>query len=265
MILFPAGSRVLRRCSVFASVPLLAGALVALASTAAAIAQGLPTPLPPGTAYNRPTGQQYLVYVNGNNPLLLDQVRQIEPGAFVNVIDGRSVIQAGRFNAWENAQRRVDELAILGIGARVQESAAVSVPFASAPPATTSSYSSGPIGDLPPLPVSAAPSAVEFGQAPSPPPSSPSSAAPPSAAPPNVTQAPRASGYYVVVPAASQELQSIANQIVSLGAAANLVQTRTAPRGPHVAVGPYADRGIAQDWSNYLRGNGITGARVHRE
>ncbi|MBE7380784.1 MAG: hypothetical protein F6J95_005175 [Leptolyngbya sp. SIO1E4] len=262
------------------------------------VAQTLPTPLPPipyasnGAAL---PSEQYVVLVNGNSDLLLDQVRQIEPGAFVNFVDGGSVIQAGRFNSLQNAQLRADELAVMGIGAQVQPTASVSAPLgntpsaypSSVPPASasvpasptpsvpaspTASVPASTTGSLPPLPVAATSSSVEFGQAPpfqsvntAPPSAYPANAASPPTSAPSTAQPPaRASGYYVVVPGRSADLPSLANQVVTLGAAPSLVQTRTAPRGPHVAVGPYADQGIAQEWSSYLRDSGLD-ARVHFE
>jgi hypothetical protein len=47
-----------------------------------------------------------------------------------------------------------------------------------------------------------------------------------------------------------------------LGTPADRVQMRTAPRGPHVAVGPFADRGLANQWSNFYRDAGLSSSRV---
>ena len=255
---------------------------IATSYPAATWAQALPTPLPPTPhASSEPSlaSEQYVVLVNGNSDLLLEQVRQIEPSAFVNYVEGTSVIQAGRFNSLQNAQQRANELAIIGIGAQIKSSVPVSAPIAVTTP--TDYASSVPIatnGTLPPIPVAATPPAVEFGQSPpvqtaTPPPTpvSPSSVPvypvnvtpPPSAAPPMVQQA-LPSGYYVVVPGRSAELTNLANRIVSLGAAPSAVQTRTSPRGPHVSVGPYNDRGLAREWRNYLRDSGLD-ARIYFE
>lgn len=236
------------------------------------ISQALPTPVPPTYASNPPSSnEQYLVIVNGNSDLLLAEIRQVEPTAFVSFVEGRSVIQAGRFNLFQNAQSRTQELALLGIGAQIK-SAAPAAPIA----AVNSTVSATPgviqtsgstSGDLPPIPIAATPSSVEFGQAApfpavAPPPTAAS--APPPGTSPVTAQPRRASGYYVVVPARSVELPALADRVVSLGAAPSLVQTHTAPRGPHVAVGPYDDHGIAREWSHYLRDAGLD-ARVHFE
>lgn len=272
-------------CLVMASALSIQSAFAETAEELPPIAQALPTPLPPlpsgdevsTTETAVVTGEQYLVLVNGSSDLLLQQIRQIEPDAFVNYIDGQSVIQAGRFNSFENAQIRSDELAILGIGASIQ-----AADFRGAPISVTPDYDlslpSATTDAIPSTVVAAAPSSIEFGQtAPFqtiptsdsvlPPPSAttiPGGTAPPLATP-VVENESIPSGYYVVIPGSLADLSSIVNQVIALGAPSNTVRSRTAPRGPHVAVGPYADRGIAQEWSNYLRDSGVGGARVYFE
>ena len=269
---------------------LLSGGLftITAAMPIAAIAGELPalqvaqTPaasLPPvpyastGTAF---PSEQYVVFVNGNSDLLLAQVRQIAPDAFISTIDGSSVIQVGRFNSFQNAQVRADELAFLGIDAQVQPTAFTSAPIAVTPPAgfPTSipvNATASIAGDLPPLPVEATASTVEFGQSPfpavPPPPTSayPTNVAPPTANTVPLAQQPNTSGYYIVLPGRAHELTGLANQVINLGAPQSLVQMRSSPRGHHVAVGPYDDYGIAKEWSNYLRDAGLLSARVHFE
>ncbi|MGF1521208.1 MAG: hypothetical protein ACFBSF_02645 [Leptolyngbyaceae cyanobacterium] len=267
------------------------GAIAAIATSTSlsAIASELPTlpiaqtpiDLPPipyaSTGSNTFPSEQYVVFVNGNSDLLLAQIRQVAPDAFITRIDGSSVIQVGRFNSLQNAQLRADELALFGIGAQVQPTAFSSAPIAIASP--TSYPASIPVnatasiaGDLPPLPVSATSPAVEFGQVspfqtvPPPPTSAyPTDVAPPTANAVPIAQQANTSGYYIVVPGRDTELFDLANQVINLGAPRSLVQTRTTPRGPHVAVGPYNDFGIANEWSNYLRDAGLLNARVHFE
>lgn len=238
------------------------------------LAQALPTPLPPvanvggdGVLPN----EQYIVLISGSSDLLLQQVQQIEPGAFVNLVNGRSVIQAGRFNSFQNAQLRANELATIGIGAQIQSATPLSssVPVRGVPDPAIASVS--PTGGLPPIPVAAAPSSVAFGQEPPvavvpPPVASPgptNTALPPTSGVPS-SQPSRPAGYYVVVPGRAAELTGLANQVVGLGASPSLVQARTNPRGPHIAIGPYDDHGIAREWSRYLRDSGLD-ARVHFE
>ena len=234
-------------------------------------------PVPYASTGGSLPSEQYVVFINGNSDLLLQQVRQIEPGAFINMVAGSSVIQAGRFDSLQNAQQRVNELAIIGVGAQVESTSFASAPVASpvsTPVASvpTSNTTATITGDLPPLPVAANTSAVEFGQAapfqsvpPPPVPATSNSAAPPVTSATPIAQQPSTSGYYIVVPGDASELVNLANQIVSLGAPSSLVQTRTTPRGPHVAIGPYDDHDIAQEWNTYLRDAGMMNARVYFE
>jgi hypothetical protein len=218
------------------------------------------TTLPPALPYasNTLPAQQYLVYVNGNSPLLLDQVRLVEPQAFVTALEGRSVIQAGRFNDWGNAQGLINDLSGLGIGAQIQTTAAVSSP----PPTPTSPITTAATTDLPPLPVASAPPIVDFGQSPSPLP--PPTVYPSLPAAPATVPAVSSSGYYVVVPGDQRSLPGLAQDITRLGAPGHLVQIRQSPRGPHVAVGPFADRSAAEQWNRHLTDTGLR-ARVHYE
>ena len=68
--------------------------------------------------------------------------------------------------------------------------------------------------------------------------------------------------FYVVIPTSSANLQSLSAQVVQLGTPADRVQMRTEPRGPHVAVGPFADRGLANQWNNFFRDAGLSSSRV---
>ncbi|NJL87581.1 MAG: hypothetical protein HC886_18945 [Leptolyngbyaceae cyanobacterium SM1_1_3] len=227
------------------------------------LAQGLP-PLP-GTVVqpNRFDGEtaiaaarRYIVYVNGNSPLLLNQVQQIEPEAFRRQYSGRTVIQTGAFDNLANAQAQVAALSEWGVGAEVAEvdRAPVAAVAASSslptPPFTGSSDPSVP------LPVIAVPDdSVEFGQSPLPPPPSTGGAA-------SFDPAVSSRGYYIAVPAARDQIAATAANITQLGIDSAQVLARTSPRGPHVAVGPFSDRSVAQQWNQYLRSYGFN-ARVY--
>ncbi len=60
-----------------------------------------------------PSSKRYVVYIPTNNPIVLAQVRLIEPEAFIKDLDGRTVIQAGMFVNNSNAYRRARELELL--------------------------------------------------------------------------------------------------------------------------------------------------------
>ncbi|MBD2099012.1 SPOR domain-containing protein [Trichocoleus sp. FACHB-591] len=65
--------------------------------------------------------ETYLVFVNGNSPLMLDQVRRVEPEAFRKEYRGRTVIQVGQFIDQSNARRRAEALQDQGIRAEVAQ------------------------------------------------------------------------------------------------------------------------------------------------
>lgn len=240
------------------------------------------------------SGQQYVVFVNDTSEATLRQVQMVEPTAFRTTFQGQPVIQAGRFNHSANAQMRVNDLGSRGVSAQMSAAPAAQPVFAQTPALPGNVYAAS--GTLPPLPgvtvippggtgvaplptptvqmppVSQVPSSgnVEFGQqlsytAPAspansypvnmPPPSGSTAMASPAA---DSTSAP----FYVVIPTAESNLQTVSAQVIQLGTPADRVQMRTAPRGPHVAVGPFADRGLANQWNNFYREAGLSSSRV---
>ncbi|WOD41478.1 hypothetical protein [Nodosilinea sp. E11] len=236
------------------------------------------------------SGQQYLIYVNDTSDATLRQVRQVEPTAFRTTFQGRSVIQAGRFNLSGNAQQRMSDLAALGVASQMAQVAAAIPYYAQTPALPNNVYASN--GDLPPLPdaafpqgpggavpvpslppgvaqVPATPGNVEFGQelnygTPVAPPAG-TIMPPPTSTPPTESFSQPRAPYYVVIPTDSSNLGNVSNQVIQLGTPPDRVQQRTAPRGPHVAVGPFADRGLANRWNDFYREAGLGNSRVHFE
>ncbi|HSM83444.1 MAG TPA: hypothetical protein VLS96_17285 [Nodosilinea sp.] len=234
-------------------------------------------------------GQQYLIYVNDTSEATLTQVRQVEPTAFRTTFQGRPVIQAGRFTMTGNAQQRVTDLGALGVRAEMAQVAAAVPYYAQTPALPGNVYASN--GDLPPLPESAFPQGqavtavpvpalpptpsvpqapatpgnVEFGQELNygvpPVPSGGAAIPPPSSTVPMVDSA--SAPYYVVIPTDASNLGNLSSQVIQLGTPPDRVQQRTAPRGPHVAVGPFTDRGLANRWNDFYREAGIGNSRVH--
>ncbi|MFN6569788.1 hypothetical protein A6770_14280 [Nostoc minutum NIES-26] len=165
--------------------------------------------------------QRYLVYVDNYNYQTLQQVRQIEPGAYIRQYQGRSVIQSGVFNRLSNAQERVRQLESYRIyGAQI-------VSFTDGREIPTSSYSSN-TGDRG--------VGVSRGES---------------------------SRYYVAIPAKSEELPAIAERIRQNTRLSGFIFQRQSPRGPHVAVGPFAQRTEAEEWNNRLQNLGFGDARVY--
>ncbi|OUL29206.1 hypothetical protein BV378_06230 [Nostoc sp. RF31YmG] len=73
----------------------------------------------------------------------------------------------------------------------------------------------------------------------------------------------RSSYYYVTIPARSQDLSAIASRIRQNSGRYDIVVERQQPLGPHVAVGPFAQRSDAERWNDYLRKSGYANARVY--
>ncbi len=219
-----------------------------------------------------PAGDRYLVVVNGDSPLLLNQVRRVSSNAALQQYQGQQIIQAGIFDNASVAQQQVAMLAAQGIGAEVipvSDRAAVSptggspdavpvaiVPQVSEPPSQTVSVA--PSNSLPEpelLPVTVSPREVEFGR-----PANFDSVAQIERRDANL-----GSSYYVVIPGQSSDVNDIANQVIRLGGGigiASVVDGRTEPLGPHVRVGPYVGRREASRWSRYFRDFGLD-ARVY--
>ncbi|NDJ18444.1 SPOR domain-containing protein [Myxacorys almedinensis] len=74
---------------------------------------------PPTGGFVQPIAGQYRVYVASDSPYLLEQIRTIEPGAFLQTIGGRRVIQTGTFNSEANARQQVASLASRGVRAEI--------------------------------------------------------------------------------------------------------------------------------------------------
>ncbi|MBD2430079.1 MULTISPECIES: SPOR domain-containing protein [Fischerella] len=173
---------------------------------------------------NNQNFELYLVYVDSNNSQILQQVRLIEPTAYIRQFQGRSVIQVGIFSKPANAQQRIQQLAAYGIsGAQI-----ISFTNGQQIPTSSQNFHNNNTYYLQPN------SQLEISKP-----------------------------YYVAVPAKSTEINAIANQIRSNVEQQIGVSIKNQPRGSHVAVGPFAERPQAEQWNNYLRSLGFRNARVY--
>ncbi|UKO96699.1 hypothetical protein [Nostoc sp. UHCC 0870] len=162
--------------------------------------------------------QRYSVYVENTSNWTLQQVRRVEPTAYIRQYNGRSVIQSGVFNRLNNAQQRVRELNAIGIYG-----------------ASVAGFDSGQ--ELPYYPDNR-----NSG---------------------NTNNPTTKSRYYISIPAKSEDLFTIANQIRQFPGLEGFVTERKQPLGPHVAVGPFSQRTDAQRWNNFIRDRGFGNARVY--
>ncbi|MEM6754585.1 MAG: hypothetical protein AAF630_16635 [Cyanobacteria bacterium P01_C01_bin.38] len=175
-----------------------------------------------------PNSESYLVIVDNTDSNLLQQVRIVEPTAFAGDFLGRSVIQAGVFRRLDNAQERIRQLQAYGVGSRIYSR--------NTGREVANSYSGN----------SSAPGISD-----------------PIARNDNRSSR-RTKYYYVAIPDKPDKLFQIENQIKqSAGGNTVGVIVRNAPRGPHVAVGPFAGRLQAEQWHYYIRSLGLRNARVY--
>lgn len=203
---------------------------------------------------------QYIVYVNGDSDLLLQQIRRIEPGAFRRNYDNRQVIQAGRFLNLVNAQERVSELENRGILSEIADLGATSNAPSSVPSSsiggTTSPASivSIPL-DTAPLPVN---TTLDFA-APNVSAVSPFSS---NTLAPNLMfgQNP---AYYVAIPSKPGKLADLTAQLSATGINPTLILARASRRGAFIALGPYSDRLSAEVMVANLKNAGFGNARVY--
>ncbi|MDX2097532.1 MAG: hypothetical protein SFW36_07115 [Leptolyngbyaceae cyanobacterium bins.59] len=186
------------------------------------------------------------VIVDSRDTLVLQQVRAIEPRAYFKPLaNGQTVIQAGAFTSFTRAEQRVRELQGAGIGNVTLAIAEGGDPFVTPGFPTTPNPDTG-IGVVPVTPTPTFPGT-----------------------PTDLSYRPsiplNANAYYVVVPTRREDLTATGRRIVQLGQNSlsyGAIQARLSPRGPHVAVGPFTERGSAETWTRYLREVGQLDARV---
>lgn len=176
--------------------------------------------------------ERYSVVVdaNGYNGQLLQQVKQVEPSAYIRNINGRSVIQAGVFSRQQNAVLRIQQLVANGINFyNVRLFNATNGQEIAITP------NGGGIGG-------------SIGNSPE-----------------DVNQN-NSSYYYVAIPTRPEDFPQIEQTVWrSLGQYTNNigVQRRNQPRGAHIAVGPFTQRGQAEQWNAVLKNAGLGNARVY--
>ncbi|EGJ30513.1 hypothetical protein LYNGBM3L_49840 [Moorena producens 3L] len=185
----------------------------------------------------------------GDSYLLLSQVQEIEPQAFVR--EGEGVIQVGTFMDRYNAQSRLRALEALGIPARITTIAQQAF--------------DGGATNLSNIPTFSSDGSITYGSRLVYPETGLNLAnrrSVSSGSNPGDSGESRGRSYFVAIPGNAQRLPEMVTELVKIGIAQDLVSQRDAPRGKHVAVGPFKKRGEAERWSNRLRSAGWD-ARVY--
>jgi hypothetical protein len=234
-------------------------------SSAAAQPSGLNSPAVPLLVQNlgapvnfsSPAGLgQYLVYVNGDSDLLLQQVRRIEPGAFRRSYNNRQVIQSGRFLTLANAQARVTELESRGI---LSEIVSPDTPSTATP--ANIGVIEGTTSGIAPIFLETAPlnSDLEF--------VAPNTSSLEGTFAQNLAFAPspnyQTPAYYVAIPSRPSDLATLATQLTATGLNPSLILARASRRGAFIAVGPYSDRLSAEVMVASIKSAGFNNARVY--
>jgi len=185
-------------------------------------------PTSPGENNSSPSSRDRLfrVQVYGNSEQLLSLVRRVEPNAFVP--DGKQIIQVGLFSQADNAKALVQDLSQQGIKAEIiQIKQSQTQSSQSNASRERISLSSSPKINNASQNLESIPLAVESSGE--------------NTKKQNRSEKPTRA-YYVVIPSSGDKAAEIAEAVEDAGARRSWIQKRDAPRGTHVAVGPFSNR-----------------------
>jgi hypothetical protein len=197
---------------------------------------------------------QYVVYVP--DPANLPKVKTVVPDAFVSNLDsGQRVVQIGRFNNLDLAQKRVDELKRSGLDAQLQTARVAQIPVQvpSNPPIPTTPKTipiAPAVGlpDVPSVPVTPVTNSARVLTIPP--------VVTPLPAPPSVTEnsTPKENSgnrFFVIIPSTEDSVLGKARAIVP---SARLTSTT---RGTYIEVQGYPDRSSAETLNVTMRSQGL--------
>ena len=240
--------------------------LLSISTTAmndfSANAQSFPNDSFPVAVPTNASSTQYLVYLP--NVANVQQAKVLAPDAFISrLATGEQVVQLGRFNNLNLAQRRAAQFSQAGLNPQIQTVQNKFATFPSAPvssipaiPSNNPLISSAPIPvesiptvrvdePLPNVPNSGFPSnnAIEIVRSPQPLP--PQSQSFPTQSIPPITAQNSTSGaqlrYFVIIPT------GLVSELQRVQAIAPNAQLRSSYRGTYIEVQGYPDRGSARD------------------
>ncbi len=212
---------------------------------------------------------QYLVYLVSDDPLVIQQAKTIAPDAFTGTLDsGRRVLQLGRYNNLNLAQKRSDELKALGLPVDIVRVSSRSLPMQSnndipapgnfnPPPSTV--VSTIPIQPATPtLPgVPGDTTAIEITRPASPPvenlpqTNQTNPPSPPSSLAQEVQAFLQRNRYFVIIPTTSEEVLAKVREI------APTAKFAATERGAFIEIKGYPDRGSAESLNREFRNRGF--------
>ncbi|HBW58108.1 MAG TPA: hypothetical protein DEF27_10005 [Oscillatoriales bacterium UBA8482] len=182
------------------------------------------TAIPPGQIPITTDLGLYQVYVSPTTNSL-SAVRQISPNAQTSTYQGQLIIQAGSFVNQSNADQLRQKLALGGISSTVINSTAQLQAFLASIP------------NIPPTTLPSFPgSGLGLGNTDS---------------------------YFILIPSQRNQLVSVAENVVALGVPSQSIQMQQATANPFVAVGPFANQQLAQQWETYLQSSGLSRAVIY--
>lgn len=182
------------------------------------------TSIPPGQIPITTDLGLYQVYVSPTTNSL-SAVRQISPNAQTSTYQGQLIIQAGSFVNQSNADQLRQKLALSGISSTVINSTAQLQAFLATIP------------NIPPTTLPSFPgSGLGLGNTDS---------------------------YFILIPSQRNQLVSVAENVVALGVPSQSIQMQQATANPFVAVGPFANQQLAQQWETYLQSSGLSRAVLY--
>jgi len=190
---------------------------------------------------------RYLVYTETISPEVLAQVRTLDTDAGYGELDGTRVIQAGLFVDQRDADRRLAQLAEIGIQAEILQVQVY--------PSDSESPETSELSAEMPSEIASEMSAESPSEMPSESLSESGTVAP---------LALQADAYYVIVPGEPSELATMMVNLSSLIEYGSII-LRNHALGTHLAIGPFSQRADAQQLEDLLRDRHVYNARVYYE
>ncbi|MGB3535191.1 MAG: hypothetical protein WBA13_16960 [Microcoleaceae cyanobacterium] len=166
----------------------------------------------------------YLVVVSVDEAVE-SEVRKVSLDAIIQQYQGKLFIQAGSFLNLQNARDFIDELALRGIVADLIQTQAELDRWIALQP------------DIP-VTISAIAEDANFGLA-------------------------SQESFFVLIPAAPVDLLPVAETAIALGVPEDSIMIQDVAVDPFVAIGPFTNETLAQEWETYFTQSGVSGARVY--
>jgi hypothetical protein len=172
----------------------------------------------------------YRLFIPEANPSLLAQAKALEPLAFLQVVEGKQVIQVGLYGNESVARQEMKRFQTQGLPIVMQRVGIAAAPETQLQPG------------VPPMQLFAPPN--------------------PNGLPIVQTQA---KGYYVLIPTPPSDVNFVRSQLNQLGIPPQYIFLRDRPFGIHYAIGVFTQRSQADKLAEAIRTRIKLDSRVHFE